>query len=78
MSASKLTSAGRNGYIQIDRLEDDEIITPNCYHSMNDGRTLVPIANIGTIGQKPSDFSKDRSFWKIIFINTDYFCLEIV
>ncbi len=73
MSALTVTSMGRNGYIHIKKLEDNEKITPCCYHSLDGGRTLKPIVNIDTIGQKPSDFSSGRSFWKVVQISAGDF-----
>lgn len=64
---------GRNGYIRIRRLETDEKIRPNDFHSVDNGKTLMPIINIETIGQTPNDFK--REFWRILQISCDDFSL---
>lgn len=71
------TAMGRHGYISISRIDDDDIIPPSSFHSMDDGKTLNPILNVLTIGQKPSAFSPQRSFWIIDVINTDSFMMGL-
>jgi hypothetical protein len=44
---------------------------------MDNGKTLNPVINIDTIGQKPSDFSPERSFWIIDVIKTDSFSMGL-
>jgi hypothetical protein len=46
------------------RLDENAIIAPCDFHSMDGGQNLHQILHPETIGQRPSDFSPDRSFWR--------------
>jgi hypothetical protein len=47
------------------RLEDNETILKNDFHSIDDGQVLLSIKSSETIGQTPANFAKDRSFWRL-------------
>jgi hypothetical protein len=72
-----ITAMGRKGYISITRIDENDVIPPSSFHSMDNGKTLNPVINIDTIGQKPSDFSPERSFWIIDVIKTDSFSMGL-
>lgn len=52
--------------MKFQQLARDEKIDWGDYHSTDNGEVLCPIANEETIGQYPSQFAKDRSFWRIV------------
>ena len=47
------------------KLGMDELILSTDYHSLDDGLTKMPVVNPETVGQTPSQFSKDRTFWRM-------------
>lgn len=51
--------------ITLRKLAQNELIPPGAYHSLDDGKTIYPIVNQDTIGDIPSRFAHDRSFWVI-------------
>lgn len=50
------------------KLNAYEYIREGDLHSLDEGQTLNVILNEDTIGQRPIDFAKDRSFWREIKI----------
>lgn len=57
------TMFARNYYIVFKRIDNDQVIPPSALQSIDEGATLITIKNNETIGQKPSQFASDRSFW---------------
>lgn len=55
--------------LELQKLDQNEEITPDCYHSLDEGKTCFPIQNKDSIGQTPKDFSPDRSFWKVVYFD---------
>ena len=45
------------------RLLGDEIIPPSAMHSIDEGKTLMPVMSESTVGDVPNSFNRDRSFW---------------
>lgn len=48
------------------RLEQSELIAVGDYHSLDEGENIFPILNQDTIDERPGDFSRDRSFWRLL------------
>lgn len=48
------------------RLKQDEKIQHGDFHSLDDGKVLMPLRSPETsVGDIPSSFNPDRSFWRI-------------
>lgn len=47
------------------KLASNELIAIGDFHSVDNGETLNPIQNPETIGWTPSNFSANRSFWRL-------------
>lgn len=57
--------------IEFRQVEQDETIAPSDFHSLDGGmQSMFKILNADTVGQKPSDFSPDRTFWRPTLIRT--------
>lgn len=49
------------------QLDKHETIEYGDLHSMDNGKVLMTIKDPkGTIGKKPTDFSKERTWWRLL------------
>ena len=58
--------------LKLVKLENNERITPGCFHSLDGGDTLATVKNFQTYELTPADFAKDRTFWRIVDILPQY------
>jgi len=60
-----LDSFARNYNIVWERIKDNQPIPPCAFHTMGDDMTMRPIIHDDTVGKTPSEFAKERVFWKM-------------
>lgn len=50
------------------KLESHEKIRLCDFHSLDEGKMILPIVNTESVGDTPSEFSPERSFWRVVGI----------
>lgn len=56
--------------IELKKIERNETIGRYAFHSMDGGQSLNPLVHEESEGLTPSEFSNNRSFWRLISIES--------